>query len=409
MWVIILILFLLILYFVLGGRGITRNKSVNGSSVSTRLDFYSTGMDSGFVLPEINLMWAAAKRISLVTPSRIFGSLSELDKIIREMSCKENISPGSGTSSESVLLKKLLKYRNKLELDKSRNRSGIKSTRTIAVGHKLYIRIETGAIYTSEVIENEPEHLTIRIPSGESLPPDFSWRTRTLNIYLWREDDAGYFFQSHIIQDYYDLKKLHFRIHHSDKVLRRQRRESLRRIVSIRAGFHVMDDSHDANQLAGKEQGRVCFIENLSTGGARIRTRERLKKQQVIKLELKLRKEYLVIPGVILRCRQSKDNSEYISNIEFLSYHKDNAIDILWYILAPDNLDMDGKEDWQNNTTDDNKDLPNTVEKKSSEDLNSISSAETDEKTGILNTDSSLSLFNEQSGNTGQNPDRKKS
>ena len=39
-------------------------------------------------------------------------------------------------------------------------------------------------------------------PEGPALPPDFTWKGQKLNVYFWRVDDAGYTFETKVIEDF---------------------------------------------------------------------------------------------------------------------------------------------------------------------------------------------------------------
>jgi hypothetical protein len=51
-------------------------------------------------------------------------------------------------------------------------------------------------------VANDQAYMTITIPIGDPLPAGFSWRQVKLNVYFWRKEDAGYFFQTRLIDSF---------------------------------------------------------------------------------------------------------------------------------------------------------------------------------------------------------------
>ena len=163
MWIIILVVLIVALVLILIKPGSIHPPRINRQG---RIEFYSKGMDAGFSLSEINLLWAAAKRADLSHPPSIYGSVEELDKAINQIAGSKKFSDRKGVEPETLILKKLFEYRKKVEMSRPKYRSGLKSTRNIAIGQKLTIRADGAGLYTSKVVEVEQGYLTITIPVG---------------------------------------------------------------------------------------------------------------------------------------------------------------------------------------------------------------------------------------------------
>ncbi len=314
MWIVVFFALLLSLYFLI------RNPQSFRPHLSSRgkLEFFSKGMDAGFSLSEINLLWNASRRAELEKPPAIYGSVEELDKAINQIAGERKFSERKAGDPDTLILKKLFDYRKKVEMNRPRYKSGLKSTRDIAPGQKLRIRADGVGVYSSKVIENEQGYLTISIPIGDPLPPGFSWRNGKINVYFWRKEDAGYFFQTRLIDRFHDRRNLHFRVFHSDNILRSQKRRSVRAPARISARLYPLKSLEEANSLIESTPGLSCLIVDISEDGAALRIGGRGKRNQPFKLQFKIRDEILVVSGVIKRVNFESEDDQSTLHVEFL-------------------------------------------------------------------------------------------
>ncbi len=333
MWIAVLAVLLIILVFLLRPKG---SFSASETHRRGRIEFYSKGMDAGFSLAEINLLWSAAVRADLPNPPVIYGSVEELDKAINQIAGEKKFSDRKGLEPETVILKKLFNYRKKIEMSRPKYKSGLKTTRDIAVGQRLTIRSGGAGIYTSKIIDNEQAYMTISIPVGDPLPPGFSWRQGRINVYFWRKDDAGYFFQTKLIERYYDRKGQHFRINHSDNILRSQKRKSVRAPAKIPARMYPLKTLDDANLWMESASGLSCIILDISEDGAALRIGGKGRKGQPFKLQFKIRNEILVVSGVVKRVTYKQKEDESVLHVEFIPPPENIRMAILSYVFDID-------------------------------------------------------------------------
>ena len=327
MWIIILGILITLLVIILRGPSAKEPRSRG------RLTFYSRGLDAGFSMDEIKLLWDAARRAELPNPVSLYGSVDELDRTISNIKGERRFSERQGDDPETVILKKLFEYRTKVEMGRSKYRSGLKSTRAVIVGQKLTLRASGAGVYSSEVVENEQGYLTITIPVGEPLPPGFSWRKGKLNIYFWRREDAGYFFQTRVIDRFSDRRNLHFRIYHSDEVLRSQKRRSVRAPARIPARFFPLRSLDEANDTPDSASGRGCMIVNLSEDGAALQVEWRGRKNQAFKLHFKVNEEMIIAAGAVKRVHYKSADDESILHVEFLPPSINTRMALLSYVF----------------------------------------------------------------------------
>ena len=339
MWIIILAVLVAALFFILTKPGSIKAPAIRRQG---RIEFYTKGLDAGFSLSEINLLWTAARKASLENPPSIYGSVEELDKAINVIAGTKKFGDRKGGDPETFILKKLFEYRKKVEMSRPKYRSGLKSTRNIAIGQRLTIRADGIGLYSSKVVENERGHLTITIPVGDPLPHGFSWRQVKLNIYFWRKDDAGYFFQTRLIERFYDRRNLHFRVMHSDNILRSQKRRSVRAPASLPARLYPLRNLDEATQWMESSPGLSCLIIDISEDGAALKIGGRGKKNQAFKLQFKVREEIVVVSGAVKRVIYREKEDESTLHVEFLPVSENTRMALLSYVFDIDRKRANG-------------------------------------------------------------------
>ena len=95
---------------------------------------------------------------------------------------------------------------------------------------KQHLRITLPGIgpFGSTIVEILSRYMAISHPQGPKLPDGFSWKNQKIGVYFWRAEDAGYFFQTKVLEDFIDKKYPILHIAHSDNLIRAQKRNSVR-------------------------------------------------------------------------------------------------------------------------------------------------------------------------------------
>lgn len=294
MWFIsslILIVFLLLILF--------RPRGMPGiwTWLRRKTEFYSKGADNGFSMAEIKLLWSAVRHTDLPNPAVLYGSGDALDKVLNEIAGDRPFLSRDLSETETRLLKKMFAYRNKVEMSRPRYQSGLINTYSLPPGQPLTIRVDGVGLFASTVVKNEEKYLTITIPVGTQLPKGFSWRTAQLNVYFWRKNDAGYFFQTKLFERFYDLSNLHHKIYHRQNILRSQKRRSVRAPVAIPA--RLIPLRHHDEETAKNSFSLNCTITDLSEDGAALSINTWGKEDQLFRLQFKIREELVALTGQV--------------------------------------------------------------------------------------------------------------
>jgi c-di-GMP-binding flagellar brake protein YcgR len=232
------------------------------------VQFYAKGKDSGFSLRDIELLRRLAVKCNLENPSSLFWSQNQLDICIRSMVHSLQFSGGGGKADQDFL-SKLYDYRKKIEMETPRIKNGISNSRQISEGQGLRILLQGSGVFKSQVIKSTNTHLTIARPSNSKLSGTFSWQGAKVSIYFWREDDAGYVFDSEVDGEVYARGHPSIQIVHSESLFRTQKRKSIRIKMHKPAFLYPLISEESINKIE-TEPGLKCFMKDLSDTGCAI-------------------------------------------------------------------------------------------------------------------------------------------
>ncbi len=166
------------------------------------LQFYLRGRESGFAFREINLIRRVAVEARLEDPTALFWSVKQLDRAVKGFIIKYRSRGEEDSPEYNLLLAKLFELRKKVEFDLPKYKLGVKSSRKLMKGQVLRITLPGAGPFASKLIENLVRYMAIEYPRGPRLPDGFTWKSQKIGVYFWRAEDAGYFFQTKVIDDY---------------------------------------------------------------------------------------------------------------------------------------------------------------------------------------------------------------
>jgi hypothetical protein len=265
-----------------------------GGDRSPWIRFYARGKASGFTLAELNYLKGISLETKLEDPLSIFWSDKSLDRAIKRISARKR-SEGTEKDPEVLdFMAKLYDFRKRVEFERPKTRYGIKSTRSIAPGTKLRVLVERLGVYNSTAFQNTQQALVISLPTGRRLPDGFKWTGKRLSIYFWRAEDAGYVFDTYVMQEGTDGRVPVIHVGHTDTLFRTQKRRSIRAKSRIPA-FLVEDISED---------GAAVFI-----GG-------RAKPMMNIKLQFRMGDVQVVMSGTAKGVEYDSDKNQSLIHVQ---------------------------------------------------------------------------------------------
>ncbi|TVR56094.1 MAG: PilZ domain-containing protein [Spirochaetaceae bacterium] len=271
----------------------------NGGFRFPWLQFYVKGKESGFRFGELNLLRRVAVENRLPNPTSLFWSEKTLDRCIRGTMIRFRSHNKEEDPAAVRFLNKLFDFRKRVEFNLPKYRLGIQSTRNIAPGQVLKITYPGSSVYISRVVENMRKYLAVGHPKGAPLPPGFSWRGQKVNVYFWRAEDAGYYFESKILGDYIDKKFPILHMTHADKLVRTQKRGSVRVQLANAGRVFPLTTIKEANERPEKMGGYRCKMVDLSEDGAAVLVGGRAKPGVPVKIQTELDGDTIILSGTV--------------------------------------------------------------------------------------------------------------
>lgn len=296
------------------------------------LKFYAKGRECGFSFKEINLLRKVAVENHLENPTSLFWSIKQLDRSIRGMISKMKERGTYETESDSRFISKLFDFRKNVELNLPKYKLGLKSSRKIDARQRFKMTMPGIGTFTTTLVENLKKYMAISYPEGPKIPPGFSWAGQRINMYFWRQDDAGYVFQSKVLDDYIDRKFPILHITHSDSITRSQKRNSVRVEASKPAFLYPLVSIQAANELEETNRGLKCRLKDISEQGAAILVGGRAKVGLPVKIQFSLVDSSVVMCGTVKGVSFNPNKNQSILHIQAISPKYQTKNKLLSYV-----------------------------------------------------------------------------
>ncbi|MBN1524320.1 MAG: PilZ domain-containing protein [Spirochaetales bacterium] len=263
------------------------------------IQFYGRGKESGFTFKEINLLRKIAIESEMQNPTSLFWSVKQLDRSIKGIIIKNQTTGGEADERNIHMVAKLYQFRKRVEFSQPKYKIGIKSSRNLVQHQKLRVMLPgLGPFYTS-VVENLRKYIALSYPRGPKLPPGFSWKNQKIGVYFFRQTDAGYFFQTRVLNDFIDKRYPIIHVAHADNLVRTQKRRSVRVDCSIPAMLYPLRNLAEASDDLETSNGLRSMLVDLSEDGAAIMIGGQAKVGIAVKLQFGIGDNTIVMSGVI--------------------------------------------------------------------------------------------------------------
>ena len=220
------------------------------------MQFYVQGKEAGFSFRDIHLLRRIAIKNRIKNPITLFWSVKTLDKCIRAEIVDYRSRGTEHSPASTMLLNTLFDYRTRVELNQPKYRTGLSNTKGITAGQNIKIVVQGDKPFITKVIEINNKYIAVAYPSDVQYSPEFSWKNQDIKAYFWRQEDAGYYFETRILGDYIHQQIPILHIKHVDNVKRVQKRSSVRRATQEKAIFFPLSSIVTANEIPQKN-GRV--------------------------------------------------------------------------------------------------------------------------------------------------------
>ncbi len=160
------------------------------------------------------------------------------------------------------------------------------TSKDLTVGKRVRLYIKDLGYFFTEVIATFDKGFVVKKPATENEPK--SWKL-PVTIYFWRENDAGYSFESFIENEVSESMIQGLLIRHSDTLLRYQKRRYLRKECRFYANYNLIEISTDSS---GKKNIKVVPPEydgtvfDIGGGGFAIEVNNKIPVKKLIKITI---------------------------------------------------------------------------------------------------------------------------
>jgi c-di-GMP-binding flagellar brake protein YcgR len=277
--------------------------------------FYAKGKELGFSFKEIELLRRIAVKVNLEDPVSLFESQTQLDMCIRSMVKTMRLSGGEDDQNTQDFLSKLYDFRKKIEIEKPRIKNSIFDSRQIGDGQVLRILVSGSGVYKSQIVKNTNQYLTISRPVSNKLSGSFSWTGLKIAVYFWRADDAGYVFDSEVLDEVYSKGIASLKISHAESLFRTQKRKSVRIKLHKSAFLYLLPGEEDANRFE-TNPGLKCLLEDLSDTGCAVTIGGKAVAGMRVKTQFALNNTPVVMGGTVRNVEFKEDINRSLLHIE---------------------------------------------------------------------------------------------
>ena len=261
--------------------------------------FYAKGKESGFLFHEINTLRKAAVEAEMDNPVTIFSSVRVLDRTIRSLILRFRARQRMEEPETNRFLGEIFNFRKRVEFNLPRYRNGIKTSRELMAGQRIRITLLGGSTFHSQVVENLRKYMAVAYPVGKDMPPGFSWKDQRVNIYFWRAEDAGYYFESKVLDDFLNRKFPILYVAHSDNLIRSQKRSSIRAEADLACQIYHLQNIKMASETLETNPGYKARMVDLSEDGCALLVGGKAKTGLAMKAQFQLGDQTIAMTGTI--------------------------------------------------------------------------------------------------------------
>ncbi len=312
--------------------------AMRGSKRFSWAEFYLKAKEAGMGLSESRQLREAALLAGIRDPTNILWSPRDMDKAIAVLASTLK-RDGRDRSREGVLLMdRAYSLRKGIEFEQPRFKYGIRSSRQIGAGQRLRVLVHGVGVFGSTVIDNNPRYTVISYPIGGRLPKDWVWKGKKVSVYFWRREDAGYVFDSYVIDDLRIRSIPVLQVSHSEALLRTQKRKSVRARSKIPAYLYLLKRIEGAYEKPERAPGLRALVQDLSEDGAAVAIGGKAVPGLQVKLQFGLDERSIVMSGTVRSVDFNAESNRSVLHVEAVtpSPRMRNAIRSFVYNIRED-------------------------------------------------------------------------
>ena len=289
-------------------------RSKKGSGVNWS-QFNAKAKGAGFSPKEAELLRNLALQCDLKDPYSLFSSQSQLDLCLSSLIKAVNKSGALDNLETQAFLSRLFDYRKKIEMNRSSSGDNIVTTRQIEEGQSLKILVPGVGIYFSQVVNNTTQFMTISRPVNSKNAPTISWNKVKISVYFQREDDAGYVFDTEVMDEVLSKGVLALKIPHCESLSRTQKRKS-KRIKMNKAAYMYLVSPTEPPHTIESEPGLKCFMEDLSDTGCAFTVGGKAESGMRVKVQFGIGSKAVCMSGIVRSTSYKEDTNRSVIRME---------------------------------------------------------------------------------------------
>jgi c-di-GMP-binding flagellar brake protein YcgR len=253
--------------------------------------FRRTAKALGLTAAHVDMLENLVRVCKLKQPFLLFTSTTLLDDTLKKG--LYSIDNARDLAEEERENRRATIFQIKQIIEQSgRKGAQLGSTTSMKPGQVLSITPEGAGPFSSKVISNMKDFLTVAAPAEPAGAQTRWMRGTKLGVYLWRENDAGYSFQSKVL-GYDTVKGIPSVLIQHSKTLRREQRRRSRRRELMRPCFYFpiriveSGEGRRAERKAVVDQSlrTLGTVVDLSAGGCAIQTLNPIDKGKLVMIE----------------------------------------------------------------------------------------------------------------------------
>lgn len=297
-----------------------------------KIDFYITGLDSGFSLSDLSLLWNVAQICNLEQATALFWSMPALTKCMTQISNKASENSSENNPKIQTLISKLFDYRTKLQ-NQTDDKKGLESSMALDKGQKLRIILPGSGVYTSKILNNGKE-IIISVPRQKDMIPipANEWVGKSLNVYLWRKGDARYVFDTIVTSAGIFIGESSISLKHSNNLIRTQKRKAVRAKCNIDASLYIIKSEKIDYNAVETQRGYKCHIEDISESGALIRIGGKGVSNVQLKIQFTIQNMLIIMFGIVRTVEYNEKLNQSLLHFECIHIEPAMKNEILRYV-----------------------------------------------------------------------------
>lgn len=302
------------------------------STFKNKIKFFVTGLDAGFSMPDMHLLWNVAQICELDEPTSLFFSMPALTKCMSQITNQASADNTIDTPKYQTLLSKLFAYRTKIQ-NESDNKKGLSSTETLENGQRLRIILPGQGVFASKVVSNG-KMIVITLPKKNDIIVIGAedWIGKVIHVYFWRKGDAQYVFDTSVVQHGIYLGKTTLYLKQSYSLTRTQKRRAVRAKCEIYAELFFVKKSNEDEQIIESKNGYKCLLQDISESGALIKIGGKGRENIKIKLQFSIKSKLIIMVGIVRKVEYNQELNQSYLHFECTNIEQSMKNEILAFV-----------------------------------------------------------------------------